>query len=334
MAILYYLRRVSEMPSASLRFTYAGYDIAEPLGETPQLVLFIKVKVAEISGGTSVYLTPLTCDIELVSVDSFSPRGCSLMGKLGIFQTDSPLLLGKGEENTTKLSIPITSPKIEKIIEIRRTNRLVSFEIKLSGFQFVCEGEGSYVKVIQPIPFTRLSKYTPDGGVSNYVVFSTEEISDIIKRLKHYQLVRFEIPVYKLDKPTNENVAKALALLQGASEKLEGNDIIGALKDIRDSLMNHLLGRVKGNEGYHNELRKDIVDGFLKNVPQEARDDYETFILKGIEGELDSLLQNVISKFIHLDSDKVERAPLHDDVELAYFVVLHTVRYLAKYMAR
>ena len=322
------------MAYANLRFTYSGYEVMEPLGENPQLAILVKVKLVEIKGGNYVYLPLLTCNIELHSVDSFSPGGSSVIGNLGIFHTDSSLLLTKAEdEKTTRLLVPVTSPKIEKMIDIRRTNRLVSLVITLNGFYFVCDYDQNYVKAIVPIS-TGLMKYAPDGKETRYVVFSTEEITDILKRVKHYQLMRFEIPVYKLDKQADKDVAKALDLLQSASQKLEANDIIGALKDVRDTVMNHLMIRVKKGETYHNQLRDNIVEGYLRNVPEEARSEYEKSILKGIERQLNSLLQNVISKFIHLDSDKIERAPLHEDVEFAFSVVLFTTRYFAKYLGR
>lgn len=323
------------MAYANLRFTYSGYEVLEPLGENPQLAILVKVKVVEIKGGNYVCLPPLTCNIELYSVDSFSPSGGSVIGNLGIFQTASSLRLKEPDEkeSITKLLIPMTSPKIEKMIDIRRTNRLVSFVVTLNGFYFVGDYDQNYVKAI--VPFSAgLTKYAPDAKETRYVVFSTEEITDILKRVKHYQLMRFEIPVYKLDKPANKDVAKALNLLKSASKKLEANDIIGALKDVRDTVMNHLMIRVKKGETYHNQLRDNIVEGYLRNVPEEARSEYEKSILKGIERQLNSLLQNVISKFIHLDSDKIERAPLHEDVEFAFSVVLFTTRYFAKYLGR
>ena len=323
------------MSYANLRFTYSGYEVIEPLGENPQLAVLVKVKLEKIKGGNYVYLPPLTCNVKLYSVDSFYPGGGSVIGNLGIFQTASSLRLKEPDEkeSTTKLLIPITSPKIEKMIDIRRRNRLVSLVITLNGFYFVGDYEGNYVKTVGPIS-TTLMKYAPDGRETPYVVFSTEEITEILKRIKHYQLMRFEVPVYKLDKPANKNVAKALNLLQSASEKLEANDIIWALKDVRDTIMNHLMIQVKEDETYRNKLRDNIVEAYLRKVPEEARSEYEKSILKGIEKELNSLLQNVISKFIHLDSDKIERAPLHEDVEFAFSVVLFTTRYIAKYLGR
>lgn len=321
------------MPHANLRFTYSGYEIIEPLGENPQLSILVKVKLVEIKGGNYVYLPPLTCKIELYSVDSFSPGGGSVIGNLGVFHTDSSLLLTEGKEDVTRLLVPITSPKIEKVIDIRRTNRLVSLVITLNGFYFVCDGDRNHVKAIVPI-YANVMKYAPDGKETHYIVFSTEEITDIIQRVKHYQLVRFEIPVYKLGKQSDKDIAKALNLLQSASKKLEANDIIGALKDVRDTVMNHLVIRVKEGESYRNKLRDNIAEAYLRNVPEEARTEYEKSILKGIEGQLNSLLQNVISKFIHLDSDKIERIPLHEDVEFAFSVVLFTTRYIAKYLGR
>ena len=321
------------MPVANLRFTYSGYEIIEPLGESPQLAILVKVKLVRIDGGNYIYLPPLTCNIELYSVDSFSPGGGSVIGNLGIFHTDSSLLLVKGEEKKTSLLVPVTSPKIEKMIDIRRTSRLVSLIITLNGFYFVCDDEQNYVKAIVPIS-KGLMKYAPDGKETRYIVFSTEEITDIIQRVKHYQLMRFEIPVYKLDEQADKDVSKALTLLQSASKKLEANDITGALKDVRDTVMNHLMIRVKEGETYRNELRDNIVKAYLRNVPEEAKSEYEKSILKGIESQLNSLLQNVISKFIHIDSDKIERAPLHEDVEFAFSVVLFTTRYFAKYLRR
>jgi len=322
------------MSYAILDYEYAGFDIEEPIGEVPQLILKIKVITKKIEGGRSVYVPPMKCDVELLSVTSFDPGGGSRIGDFGSYVTTQPILVSIGDSRETRFRVPMNSPRIEKILEIRRNRQLVCLEIRVSGFCFVCDGAGqNHLMKVHPINEDYVKKYTPTGKLTHYIVFSSEELTELIQKVKHYELVRFEFPVYRIDKPPHNHLAKAVDLLQSASEKLAKGDSISALKDVRDSIMNHLTVSVKEDEKIHRQFRKDIVEAFLKKVPQEAKSEYEK-ALKEIENELASLLQNFISKFIHLDSDIIERAPLHDDVEYAYSVTLHTVRYLAKYLAR
>ena len=228
----------------------------------------------------------------------------------------------------------MTSPKIEKILEIRKNRQLVCINIRVSGYYFVCDGTVEHhPRNVLPLQEDDVRKYTPDGELVRHIIFSSEEIMELIQKVKHYELIRFEIPIYRLVGSPNIDVAKALELLQGASEKLTRGDLIGALKDVRDSIMNHLTVPVKEGDKIRREFRKDIIEAFLKKVPQEAKSKYEEMLNK-IEKELISLLQNFIGKFIHLDSGIIERAPFHEDVEYAFSVTLFTTRYLAKYLAR
>lgn len=323
------------MSYAVLSYKYAGFDIEEPIGEVPQLVLKIRVIAEKIEGGRVVYVPQMKCDVELFSVTSLDYPAGSNIGSLGSYTTLEPTLVSLKNPGETKFCIPLNSPKIEKMLEIRRNNKLVSLRVLVSVFCFVVDGTGeNHPRNVYPI-ITRghVKKHTPTGGLVDYITFSSEELTEIIEKVKHYKLIRVEVLVNPVDKPPHNHVAKSLDLLKSASNKLARGDLMGALKDVRDSIMNHLTVSVKEGEEIRRHFRKDIVEAFLKKVPQEARNEYEK-ALKGIEHGLISLLQNFISKFIHLDSDVIERAPLHEDVEYAYLITLRTTEYLAKYLAR
>jgi hypothetical protein len=322
------------MAYAVLSYEYAGFEIEEPIGEAPQLTLKIKVIAKKIEGGRTVYVPPMKCDVHLLSATSFHPGGGSVIGYLGSYITTRPVLIWMDHDGETEFRLPMNSPKIEKMLEVRRNRQLACLEVRVSGFCFVCDGTGENRPIIvHSLNEDYVKKHTPTGELTHYIVFSSEELTELIQKVKHYELVRFEVPVYRFDKPSNNHVAKAVDLLQSASEKLSRGDSIGALKDVRDSIMNHLTVSLKEDDKTHRRFRKDIVDAFLKKVPQEAKNEYEK-ALEEVENELTSLLQNFISKFIHLDSDIIERAPLHEDVEYAYSVTVYTARYLAKYLVR
>jgi len=315
-------------------FIHSGFDIKESIGETPKLVLNFYIDVNDIQNGNYVFIPRLICDIELISSDSLASSSYSEIGHFGTYEMLEPIEIKKTRSPSVQCEIPLTSPKLEKMLEIRQQKRLVGFYVNLKGYFFVCDTTGQ-TSPIKGIVFVsdHVKKQTPYGGTSDVIVLSTEEFTDIIKKVKHYELLTFDVPYFKTGKVPDVHIEKALKLLKSASSKLNKGDSIGALKDVRDAVLNHLFVQKKTDDEVRNVLRQKIVDAVLKAVPQQAKDEYEK-LLKGVEKTLNSLLQNMISKFIHIDSDKIERAPLHEDVEFAYAIVLHTTRYLAKYMVR
>ena len=63
---------VGLMSLAKLLYEYGGFEIEEPIGEVPQLVLKIKVTAKNIEGGHAVYIPQMKCNVELSSTESLT----------------------------------------------------------------------------------------------------------------------------------------------------------------------------------------------------------------------------------------------------------------------
>lgn len=321
------------MTGVVVEFLYSGFDIKESIGETPKLVLNFSIEVIQVDNGNAVFVPRLICDIKLISTDSLTASSHSEIGHFGTYEMIEPIEIKKTRAPSVKCEIPLTSPKLEKMLEIRQQKRLVGFYVEVSGYFYICDGrQAPFVRGIAYIS-DHIKKQTPYGGTSDRIILSTEEFTEIVKKVKHYELMTFDVPYFKTDKVPDVHIERALKLLRNAHGKLDKGNSIDALKDVRDAILNHLFVQEKTDDRVRNVLRQSIVDSVLKAVPHEARVEYEK-ILKGVERALNSLLQNMISRFIHIDSDKIEHAPLNEDVEFAYAVALHTTRYLARYVVR
>jgi 23S rRNA A2030 N6-methylase RlmJ len=86
---------------------------------------------------------------------------------------------------------------------------------------------------------------------------------------------------------------------------------------------------VQGYKKPRRFLVEDIKKIILANVPSEAEKEYE-MVLEGVEEILRRLLQNHLSKFIHLDTGKLLRMPLKEDTEYLFLTITGIVRYLSK----
>ena len=299
-----------------MNFTFGGFDVKESIGERPKLVLYFYIHVFKVENGNSVFVPRLTCDIKLISADSLTPSSCNEIGHFGTYEILEPIYIKETRAPCVTCEIPLTSPKLEKMLEVRRQKRLVGFRIEVRGYFYMGDRFGD--QPIKGIAFVRdfINNESLIRGMTEFIILSSEEFTEIIRKAKHYELLTFDVAYFKTDRVPDVHIGRALKLLKSASDNLSKGDSIDALKDVRDAVMNHLLVKEKTDGRVRNVLRQDIVDGVLKAIPQQARDEYKK-VLKGVEKSLNSLLQNMISRFIHIDSDKIEQAPLHDDVEFA-----------------
>jgi len=87
----------------------------------------------------------------------------------------------------------------------------------------------------------------------------------------------------------------------------------GVIRSVTNILMNHLLTDIKVvDEERQRFLDERIKELVLSNVPSEAKREYKDVLL-GMEKIMRRLLQDHLSKFIHLDTEKLIRMPLKAD---------------------
>ena len=153
--------------------------------------------------------------------------------------------------------------------------------------------------------------------------------------LRKYMVKVIEIPITeKPTTPVQKHLAKAVEELEYAKAYLVEGKHGEVIRSIRNAIMNHLLTRVEeikkadGSKQKRRFLDEGIKEALLANIPEEARRDYEA-VLDGIQKRLRSLLNDHLSKFIHLDTGKLIRMPLKEDAEYLFTTTLSLVRYLA-----
>lgn len=316
--------------SISLEFTYAGFEIEEPIGESPQLVLKIDVNTSGGADNARVYITRMACAVKLYSTETFDASSRSGDGYLGTYETVGPISMGGKDVSQVVCHIPVTGPKLDAMSEIRARNKLVCLDVKVSGLYFVYdrEGEGYLLKGIHRFTDSSVKKFTPTGEKSNHIVFTSEEFTELVREIKHFDLLRIEIPVYKFERIPDVHVNRALELMKNAYGKLIQCNYPGALVDIRNSILNHLTEIVTIESKRRRVLRNDIKESVLNKVPQDLVSVYGD-VLGYLQNILTSTL-NSVHKFVHEDSDKLRLAPLREDAELAYFTTMFATRYLAQ----
>lgn len=309
-----------------LTFAYKDFDVEEPVGEPPRLVFKITVtKKAK----NNVYVPPLCFDVNLLSIERRDPAGSyGSDGWLGRSES-KPLFLIRDAVDL-ELSIPINSPKLEKMLDVRQRNRLVGFQILCSGIAFRCEliaGTDTF-SLYLPNPIEVMVDYTVAGKTFDRIVFSTDDFDRLLEKLKHYELLRLEIPVREAKSSGQKDLNGALKELDSAKGKLIHGNYQGAMLNIRNALFNHLLEEKKdeGQADKEKVLRQDIKQFVLESIPTESKSIYKEVI-----DHYDRALRRVrhaLGKFVHEDSDRLRIAPLRQDVELSYFMTLFVVRYL------
>jgi len=157
----------------------------------------------------------------------------------------------------------------------------------------------------------------------------SEQFINIIEKLRHYELLRFEIPVKEPTSSAQKDINEALKLLFGAKDDLTHNNIESAMLNVRNALYNYLLEDKPNSTQQPPEkiLKKEIKKFVTSRVPTATQETY-TDIIEQLDKILRSV-RNILSKFIHEGSDKLKQAPLRQDVELSYFLTLFVIKRLS-----
>jgi hypothetical protein len=159
-------------------------------------------------------------------------------------------------------------------------------------------------------------------------------VYDFLPRLKTYAIATIEIPISEPLLPTYEHLAKAVEELEHGEKSLREGNLDTVIRSIRNIILNHLLTEIRevevqGHKERQRFLNEDLKKMILANVPREAEKEYE-MVLDGVEAILRRLLQNHLSKFIHLDTGKLLRMPLKEDAEYLFLTITGIIRYLSK----
>lgn len=155
---------------------------------------------------------------------------------------------------------------------------------------------------------------------------------DFLPKLRAHTVLTIEIPLAEVV-PTFEHLVRAVEELKHGERLLREGNYDGVIRSIRNILLNHLLTKTEVVETQdHKEMQRflddDLKRAIISNIPREAESEYKT-VLHGIEGILRRLLQDHLSKFIHVDTQELSRMPLRADAEYLFLILTSIVRYLS-----
>jgi len=163
-----------------------------------------------------------------------------------------------------------------------------------------------------------------------YRIHFSDWIHDYLPKLGRRIFV-IEVPATET-KPEYEHLIRAVEDLELAFKQYREGRYGEAILTLRNIVMNHLLREFVEIEREGKKVRERRLDSRVKNlvlasVPEAYRDEYKD-VIKAIEDILRSTLKHHLSKFVHLDTGKLLRMPLREDVEHLLMIITSTLKYL------
>ena len=300
---------------------YKGFDIIERPGMGFVIIIkavIEKERVLELLGGDYNALFILRkYDVSLYSFDDVKAVGGTFIFSINNLRGYSGFRMSN-KDLELEFEIPVTTKLLDSINEIRRKGKFVAFSIT---YQLDIAKPGFYA--ISPI-FEHVVRILSDGEIKTAIVFYTDEIDDLMRRLKYAEYVRFEIPIPIIPEAPIDIISKSVSELKNAEEALIKGNYLMTLNIIRNILMNYLTEKKDGERFLRRELKEYVIN----NIPENLKNIYEN-VVKGIEAVLRSNLQH-IHKFIHEDTGKLIVAPLREDAEYIYNMLIIILRYTSQ----
>lgn len=141
----------------------------------------------------------------------------------------------------------------------------------------------------------------------------------------------FVIEVPEIKDPGHEYIAEALKELDHAILSMREGKFGEALLCVRNALTihNNILVEVKTDKGRERHLNPELEEAILSRAPEDRKDAYKE-ILKAVEKSLREVVNRCIGKFVHLETGKLLKVPLREDVEYAVFAPLSNIKYLSE----
>jgi hypothetical protein len=316
-----------------MAFLYKGFEVDTRLGTTPVIIVraeaeqgFVQQALKE---GPALFIVD-KYDVAIYSCEDLNGSSSSLVFRIKNLKGFSKLFRPP-ESLKLEFEIPVSSKLIDQINEIRRRGRVFALSIYFYWRALI-------LPTLQLVPLERLGesyveKASPRGNISP-ITFSTEEVNELMKELKYAEFIRFDVPVPLIPDAPFEILRKSASELKNVENAIARGQYFEALNTSRNIIMNNLTDPLtkeveeREKDRKKRVLKEEIREYVLKTVPDSSKNIYEE-ILKGIENTLLSNLAH-IHKFIHEETGKLINAPLPEDVEYVYFILLSTLRYLSQ----
>jgi len=179
-------------------FIYKRFRVKHFIGELPKLQLIFDTKIST-EEGWAVYIPRLEWKLELMSTRDPKSPSMTVIGDWGTYESVGPAKLFKGSEKAeVTCTISMSSPKIKQMIDIRSRGEMPRFEINIGGTYLDYKSVDNHYCLgsIGSIPRT-VAKMYYKGEEIVHVTFTTDEITKLLEQIKHYELIKIEIPVRK-----------------------------------------------------------------------------------------------------------------------------------------
>ena len=297
-------------------------EIDESIGEIPKLRFRLNLQVGRLSqySETRIQINRISFTIDLHS--GRNPTTTLRIGNLGIFDSLESVSCLQNYNTIVEFSLPLNSLIIEKILEIRNSGNLVTFDIHatLSGVIFSDSLNMSQVLKIWQSQY-HVFFNTPDGPI-NKIILPNERLQEILNQIHYTEILRIELPLYRDNTVVNQTLQSSIEFLKHASDSLKNGNNESAMIDIRKLLTNHLLIK---NENDKRTLNETVKSELLHSVPTDIIQIYISFIQRLEEG-LRAILQ-ITNKFLH-DNNTIKVPPLRKDTEYVYFTVAFIIKHI------
>lgn len=305
-----------------LNLFFRRIEIDESIGEVPQLRFRLDLHVGNLSQyqETQIQVNRISFDVDLYS--SRNPTSTLKIGNLGIYDSIKPVTCSQNYNTLVEFTLPLNSLMIEKMLEIRNSENLVTFDIyaTLSGIIFTNTTHGSQVSKIWQSDY-QVFHNTPNGN-ANKIIISNENFQEILNRIHFTDILRIELPLYHDTTVVNQALQSSIRLLKHASNSLKNGNNESVMIDIRKLLSNHLLIK---NENNKRILTESVKFELMNNTPTDVKEIYTSFIQK-IEEGLRAILQ-ITDKFLH-DNNTIKVPPLRNDAQYVYFTIALIIKHI------
>jgi hypothetical protein len=236
--------------------------------------------------------------------------------------------LGSKFSCTRTLELPITLDKelVEKLNKIIEEGGRPAFQVSFRGDPY-----SYYVMphVIVPVIFTGegVLEYLPITSITlrdNYIILSSDDVKEILKRIKYFEMVKVEVEV-KLPETTEglpAPLVNAVNTLRNAQEYLRNLDFARAIEACRNALYD-ITDKVDDKNVIKADVRKAILDKY---------EDHAGSVYGTVLEKLEVIIRNtlgIMSKFIH-ESGKVQFNPGINDATYLCGQVIEIINYLVE----
>lgn len=153
-------------------------------------------------------------------------------------------------------------------------------------------------------------------------------LEDFWPKLTGKKVVLLEVPL-DVQKPYVDIISKAIEELEHAWYYFREGRYDSVVRVLRNILYNYLTEKRDDTR----RLISTIADAILAKVPADVKGDYEYLIKESLERQIRGLLKH-LSKFVHLEENKLLKTPLREDAEHLLLATTSLLKYISSLLSK